>query len=207
MEAPTPNPTQDQKPAEKPDAGWAAGLPPELLATLGVPADQVTPESITNAITALKEHAAAADSLAAKLAEVSAKLGTLESDAQARLAAELDAELAGYDLDAETLGVVKTLSPEQRKPLLGKLPKKAAAPEVKAEEGTTKGAKETKAEVPPPKPVHDPKGGTKTAATDADRDAAVAAYQKAHPGLSFSAAWNAVRREQPALFTDSTKAA
>jgi hypothetical protein len=198
MEAPSGDNEQAQTP------GSDIVLTPEMLAALGVPAEQVTPESVQRAITALKEHAATADQLAAKLAEVSDKLGTLEADAQARLAAELDKELADYDLDEETLGVVKTLSPEQRKPLLGKLPKKAApAPEAKAEAEEFPKAELPKAEVPPPKPVHDPKAEQPMTVEQRVQaaEALIRKVQKEGKFQDYTAAREEVRRRQPELFS------
>ncbi len=179
---------------------------PELLAALGVPADQVTPESVLNAIQAAIEKAGKSDALAATLAEVQGKLGTLEADAQTRLAAELDAELADYDLDEEALGVVKTLSPEQRKPLLGKLPKKAK--EAPAEEvPAVAKAEVAKAAEPgqglPPKAMHDPRGeAVKT--SDGDKAAAadklIASIRQGGKFSSYEAARNEARRQKPDLF-------
>lgn len=188
METPSPETTQDETTA--PD--WTKALPPELLAALGVPADQVTPESVQNALAALVEKATGADALAAKLADVQLQLGNLQAAEQQRLAAEIDAELAAYDLDEATATVVKSLSPEKRKPLLGVLPKKTQEKPKAKTQGQP-------AAIPPPKPQHDPQ---RNPAETADEGAIAAKIKaraqeltKADPRLAWGAAYAQAEKE------------
>jgi hypothetical protein len=194
------NEPEKQEQAE-PAAPAAIELNADQLAALNIEGE-VSPESFSTAFSALVSKAAQTDELTARLKEVSEKLGTLETAEQERLSAELDKELADYDLDDETAGVVRNLSPEQRKPLLGKLPKKAApAPEVK--EGAAKPAAAAKAEAP--KPLHDPKGEAKDAPEDKSGavDALISAIRKEpkFSSVSYDAARAEARRREPGLFS------
>lgn len=124
-------------------------LTPEQFAALGLPADGVTAESFLAALTALIEKAGGVDGLSTQLTTATGRVSELEAEIakltdaeKQRLADGLKAELGEYDIDEETAGVLGALTPEQRKPLLGKLPKKASAPAVEKKD--------------PPKPVHTP---------------------------------------------------
>lgn len=179
-------------------------LPPDifgaLLETLGVPADQVTPEAILNAAKALQDKAAQVDQLNATLVDVQGKLSALQADAQARQAADLDNELAGYEIPDEPAAVVRTLPPEQRKPILAAMPqKKAAAPAT-----TATSAAPAKPATPPP-PVHDPKAAAPAKPDDkaAQAEQLIAKIRKT-PGSKFAtyeAARAEARRQQPDLFS------
>lgn len=127
-------------------------LTPEQFAALGLPADGVTAESFTAALNALIAKAGGVEELTTKLstsgatiADLEAKIAALTDAEKQRLVAALNAELEEYDLDEETAGVLGALTPEQRKPLLGKLPKKTAAPVVPPV-----------VKKDPPQPVHNP---------------------------------------------------
>lgn len=178
-------------------------ITPELLAALGVPADQATPESVLAAAKSLSEKSANADTLTAQLAGVTAerdaataKLGEIE---QAATMAEVDALLADYELPAEAVQPMRDLAVsnrDQAKALLTAMPKKgaAAAADEKAKPAT---------ENPPP-PIHDPAAEAKPATDPAtkakDADALIAAVRKEGKFKDYSGAREEARRRQPELF-------
>lgn len=183
-------------------------LTPEQIAKLGLTPETMTPEAVTAAITKLLDAPAADGDTAAKLtelaterdqlkttlAEVQGKLGTLEAAAQQQLADELAKELAEYDLDEETAGIVKGLPPEQRKPLLAKLPKKAAPTEVKEEKKTVEKTEQKE----PPAAIHDPNavssGASETEIAAAIK-ARVAELQKADPRAAYAQLFTTAEKE------------
>lgn len=187
---------------------------PELLAALGVPADQATPESVLAAAQALSAKAGEAEQGMAQLTALQTQLDAanqqLAAAAAAQAAKELAEELSGYELGEPETAALGAMPPEHRAVMLAKMPKKAAAP-------VGPGAKETEnfsrmmdgvapvTAIPPPEPIHSP--GQKAAETSpADKasaaEALIAEIRK-KPGTRFQSYTDAraeARRQKPDLF-------
>lgn len=217
MQTQPPADSQEQAAAnaegETENAGQSAPITltitPELLAALGVPADQATPESVANAIAASAQKAASADTLAPQVSDLQSQLAAAQKQiadaAAAKAAEELAEQLAGYDLDEPATAAMTALPPEHRAALLAKMPKKAGAPGASAPAAPGQsGGGLPQSKIPPPPPIHDP--NAKPEQTPAERAAEaeklIAEIRKA-PGTKFpgySDAREEARRRSPQLF-------
>jgi hypothetical protein len=208
---------QDQtKPAgetEAPGASDASAITitvtPELLAALGVPADQATPESVLAAVNACGEKAKSADTITAQLATVTgerdAAAAKLKEIEEAKTMAEVDALLADYDLPEAALPAMRDLAKanrEQATALLGAVPKKAAKNEASAEAAKAKAGGDAGAP-PPPKPIHDPNAPAELTPEQksAEAEKLIKAVQKEGRFKDYTAAREEARRREPELFT------
>lgn len=200
METPTPPLNQAETPAVAPAEVAPITLTPEMLAALGVPADQATPESVLAAITACAGAAKESETLSAQLAEAQGKLAEIE---KAQTIAEVDALLADYALPEASATALRDLygsNRDQAKALLSGFPKKTApVPEVKPPD-----VKPAAAQGAPPKPMHDPKGEQTKAPTPEEKakeaDALILAIKKEGKFPTYDAARSEARRRQPDLF-------
>jgi len=202
-------PTQEQTPpaeAQPAEGKATLDITPELLAALGIPADQATPESVLNAITQLAAKAGQADTQvadsASKLAALQAELDGKRTEFEALYQKQQELENAKRDAEVDTIleQFADRLTDEKAKTriralllsdresamdILNALPAAAAA--------AAPGA------VAPPPPIHDPAAQSGSAPSEQEIAAAikvrVAELQKAQPKAAYNSLFAQAEKE------------